>query len=191
MSAADLAAGRLLVATPKLEDPHFTRAVVLMLDHDDDGSLGVVISRPTTVPVADVLPGWADLVSGPDVLFSGGPVSIDSALAVAVVSGIGNDPDDGPVGWRPIYPGAGLVDLDTPPELLRHAVSGMRIFAGYAGWGAGQLEGEIAEGAWYVVPAQTEDLLCHDAELLWRRVLRRQPGDLAFVHTCPDDPTMN
>jgi putative transcriptional regulator len=79
--------GRLLVATPKLDDPNFARSVVLLLDHDDDGALGVIISRPTTVPVADVLPGWSELVTVPDVLFSGGPVATDSALGVAVLDG--------------------------------------------------------------------------------------------------------
>jgi putative transcriptional regulator len=116
-------------------------------------------------------------------------VATDSALAVAVLDGA--DEDDTPVGWRPLYPGAGLVDLDAPPELLAGVLSGMRVFAGYAGWGAGQLEKEVAEGAWYVVPAETGDLLDPDAENLWRRVLRRQPGELAFVHTCPLDPTQN
>lgn len=189
MSGVDLMTGRLLVATPKLEDPNFARAVVLLLDHDDDGALGVIISRPTTVPVADVLPDWSDLVTGPDVLFSGGPVATDSALAIAVLDG--SDDDEAPVGWKPLYPGAGLVDLDAPPELLAGVLTGMRVFAGYAGWGPDQLENEIAEGAWYVVPAETEDLLCADAETLWRRVLRRQPGELAFVHTYPLDPAQN
>ncbi|MDP9443609.1 MAG: YqgE/AlgH family protein [Actinomycetota bacterium] len=179
--------GRLLVATPKLDDPNFARSVVLLLDHDDEGALGVVISRPTGVAVAEVLPGWADVVTQPDVLFAGGPVSTDSALAVGVMRG----QDEAPVGWRPLYPGAGLVDLDAPPELVRSMLSGLRIFAGYAGWSAVQLESEIAEGAWYVVPAEPGDLLCADAPRLWRRVLRRQPGELAFVHTCPDDPRMN
>ncbi|MDQ4084833.1 MAG: YqgE/AlgH family protein [Actinomycetota bacterium] len=188
MSGAEQLTGRLLVATPKLEDPNFARTVVLMLDHDDDGALGVIISRPTSVPVAEVLPGWSALVTGPDVLFSGGPVATDSALAIAVVDG---DGDDEPLGWKELYPGAGLVDLDAPPELLADVLTGMRVFAGYAGWGSGQLEGEIAEGAWYVVPAEPDDLLDPDAGNLWRRVLRRQPGELAFVHTCPLDPTQN
>jgi putative transcriptional regulator len=188
MAGAEVMTGRLLVATPKLEDPNFARAVVLLLDHDDDGALGVIISRPTTVPVSEVLPGWSDLVTGPDVLFSGGPVGTDSALAVAVLD---DDGEEEPVGWKPLYPGAGLVDLDAPPELLVGVLTGMRVFAGYAGWGPGQLESEVDEGAWYVVPAETGDLLTPDAEQLWRRVLRRQPGELAFVHTCPLDPTQN
>ncbi|MGH3367950.1 MAG: YqgE/AlgH family protein [Nocardioidaceae bacterium] len=188
MSSADELTGRLLVATPALADPNFARSVVLLLDHDEDGALGVVISRPSDLPVGEVLPGWTELVSRPDVVFAGGPVATDSALAVAVLNG---SEDAAPVGWRPLYPGAGLVDLDAPPELVTGVFAGMRVFAGYAGWAAGQLEAEVEEGSWYVVPAETDDLMCHDAEVLWRRVLRRQPGELAFVHTCPDDPTQN
>lgn len=184
-------AGRLLVATPKLDDPNFARAVVLLLDSDPGGALGVVINRPTTVAVGQVLPGWADAVSEPDVLFAGGPVSTDSALAVGVLAAGATGAEGAPVGWRPLYPGAGLIDLDAPPELVTSMLSGLRVFAGYAGWSSAQLASEVAEGAWYVVPAEPHDLLAADAELSWRRVLRRQPGELAFVHTCPVDPKMN
>lgn len=187
-SAQDLS-GQLLVATPALVDPNFARTVVLLLEHGDEGALGVVISRPTSVPIREVLPDWVELVTRPDVLFAGGPVQTDSALAVAVVDDdLG---DTSPVGWRPLYPGAGLIDLDVPVELVRGVLTGLRIFAGYAGWGAGQLEAEIAEGSWYVVPAETADLLTGQAERLWRQVLRRQPGELAFVATCPADPSQN
>src|SRR5690349_2312043 len=79
--------GRLLVATPRLADPNFDRAVVLILDHDAKGSLGVVLNRPTPVGVGDVLQPWAALAGAPQVVFQGGPVSLDSALGVAVVPG--------------------------------------------------------------------------------------------------------
>ncbi len=82
-----LAAGRLLVATPQLLDPHFDHTVVLLLDHDDDGTLGVVLNRPTGVGVVTVLSEWSDLVDGPPVLFEGGPVSPDAALALAGLAG--------------------------------------------------------------------------------------------------------
>ena len=85
----------------------------------------------------------------------------------------------------------GIVDLDTPTEIVAPALSGMRIFAGYAGWGEEQLEAEILEGSWYVVPSVPEDLFGADPEGLWRRVLRRQPGELAWVSTQPADPTLN
>jgi putative transcriptional regulator len=127
--------GRLLVATPALADPNFDRAVVLLLDHDDEGSLGVVLNRPTPVTVGDILAPWADLAGEPGVVFQGGPVSLDAALGVAVIPG-----DEGPLGWRRVFGAIGLVDLETPPELLGPALGSLRIFAGYAGWGPGQLE---------------------------------------------------
>jgi len=187
-----LVPGQLLVAAPALVDPNFERSVVLLLDHDDNGALGVVLNRPSPVPVGEVLPGWSGVVGEPDVLFHGGPVSIDSALAVATLPGDREEPEDGePVGWRRLFGGTGILDLDAPTELLAPAVSGLRIFAGYAGWGSEQLEAEIAEGSWYVVPSLPSDLFTGDPEHLWTRVLRRQPDKLAWVSTCPADPSMN
>lgn len=107
--------GRLLVASPALADPNFDRAVVLVLDHDDEGTLGVVLNRPTPVDVHDVLAPWAGLAGVPQVVFQGGPVSLDSALALAVVPGDhrgGGDP--GPLGWRRVHGAIGLVDLEAP-----------------------------------------------------------------------------
>jgi putative transcriptional regulator len=181
--------GRLLVATPRLADPNFERTVVLVLDHDDGGSLGVVLNRPSPVPVGEILHEWQPLVAEPGVLFHGGPVSTDSALAVAALPP-DLDAASEPVGFRRLFDDTGIVDLDTPTELLGDAISRMRIFAGYAGWGDGQLASEIEEGSWYVVPLEPGDVF-GDPEDLWARVLRRQPGELAWVSTRPTDPTMN
>ncbi|MBP0458590.1 YqgE/AlgH family protein [Streptomyces montanisoli] len=178
--------GRLLVATPALADPNFDRAVVLLLDHDGEGSLGVVLNRPTPVDVADILQPWAEHTGEPGVVFQGGPVSLDSALALAVIPG-----EEGPVGWRRVYGAIGLVDLETPPELLARALGSLRIFAGYAGWGPGQLERELKKGAWYVVESEPGDVSSPRPEALWRAVLRRQRGELAMVATYPDDPSLN
>ncbi len=133
--------GRLLVASPALADPNFDRAVVLLLDHDEEGSLGVVLNRPTPVGVGDILLPWAPLAGEPGVVFQGGPVSLDSALGVAVIPG-----DEGPLGWRRVHGAIGLVDLEAPPELLAAALGSLRIFAGYSGWGPGQLEEELDRG---------------------------------------------
>jgi putative transcriptional regulator len=188
--------GRLLVATPALGDSNFERSVVLVLDHDEDGALGVVINRPTPLEVAEVLPFWQPLATEPGVLFQGGPVALDSALGLALGPG---DGEEEPLGWRRVVGRVGLVDLDAPPEVLAAEVSRLRIFAGYAGWGAGQLEDELAEGAWYVVDARFGGLAGDDPgdpftsapEDLWRAVLRRQGGDLAMVSTYIDDPSLN
>ncbi|MGW7369993.1 YqgE/AlgH family protein [Streptomyces sp. NPDC054841] len=178
--------GRLLVATPALADPNFDRAVVLLLDHDEEGSLGVVLNRPTPVGVGDILEPWAGLAGEPGVVFQGGPVSLDSALGLAVIPG-----DEGPLGWRRVYGAIGLVDLEAPPELLAAALGSLRIFAGYAGWGPGQLEDELTEGAWYVVESEPGDVSSPRPESLWRSVLRRQRNELAMVATYPDDPSLN
>ena len=185
-----LRAGRLLVATPRLVDPNFERTVVLVLDHDETGTLGVVLNRPSPVPVGDILEDWQDLAAEPGVLFHGGPVATDSALAVASIPE-GADPSSDPVGFRRLFDDTGIVDLDTPTELLDAAIAQLRIFAGYAGWGDGQLAAEIDEGSWYVVPLEGGDIFGPDADGLWARVLRRQPGELAWVSTRPVDPTLN
>ena len=184
----DPAPGRLLVATPSLADPNFAHAVVLLLDHDDEGSLGVVLNRPSEVPVRSVLTTWAASVDPPEVLFEGGPVSPDAALAVACVPQT-EEPD--PIGFRRLFGVTGILDLDTPPEVVVAAMTRLRVFAGYAGWGAGQLVDEIAEGSWYVVESTTQDIFHLDPERLWASVLRRQPGELAWVSTKPLDPTQN
>lgn len=184
-------AGMLLVATPELRDPNFVDTVVLLLDVDANGVLGVVLNRPSPVPVADVLDPWAGSVARPDVLFQGGPVSPDSALAVALLA----DPDDVPLGFRRVEGDSsgrlGLLDLDTPPELVEGSLRGLRIFAGYAGWSVGQLEGEIGEGDWYVLEGDDADVFRGDVGGLWRDVLRRQSGNLAWHSTRPSDPDLN
>ena len=180
-------AGMLLVATPALLDPNFADTVVLLLDVDETGALGVVLNRPSPVPVAEVLADWRDVVAEPEVLFHGGPVSTEGALAVARL----RRADDAPVGFREVADGLGVLDLDTPVELVDGTLSGMRIFAGYAGWGAEQLVEEIEEGSWYVVPADATDAFRMDPTDLWRDVLRRQPGELAWHSTRPTDPGLN
>ncbi len=182
-----LASGMLLVATPALQDPNFADTVVLLLDVTEEGALGVVLNRPSHILVADVLEAWHDVVSEPEVLFRGGPVGTDGALAVARL----RDVQDPPVGWRPVAGLLGMVDLDTPAELVDGSLATMRVFAGYAGWGAGQLEGEVEEGSWYVVSSEAGDAFRDDTSGLWRDVMRRQPGMLAWHVNRPVDPDMN
>jgi putative transcriptional regulator len=187
VGADELRAGQLLVATPLLIDPNFAETVVLLLDADENGALGVVLNRPSTVPVGDVLEPWAAVVAQPDVLFQGGPVSTEGALAVGRLRSV----DDAPVGFREVTSDLGVIDLDTPVELVDGSLAGLRIYAGYAGWGAGKLESEIEEGSWYVVPSLPLDAFRDDTVGLWRDVLRRQPGELAWHSTRPLDPNLN
>jgi putative transcriptional regulator len=150
-----------------------------------------VLNRPTKIPVGQVLEQWTELVTDPSVLFRGGPVAQNSALALAMVPG-----KEEPLGWRaldgaPALARLGLLDLDAPPRLLAPAITSLRVYAGYAGWSPGQLEAEIDEGAWFVLPAEPGDVFAAEPEQLWRTVLRRQEGDLAFLATYPDDPGLN
>lgn len=185
--------GRLLVATPALVEGTFERSVVLLLDHDEAGALGVVVNKPTPVDVSEVLPTWQPYASEPGVLFQGGPVALDSALGLAVATGVGDGTE--PPGWRRVLGRLGLVDLDAVPQEMAPVMSRLRIFAGYAGWSAGQLEDELREGAWYVVAPDPggdyADAFSTQPDRLWRAVLRRQGGDLAMVSTYPDDPSLN
>jgi putative transcriptional regulator len=178
---------RLLVATPLLVEPTFNRAVILLLEHTKDGgALGLVLNRPDEAAVADVVPSVADLASEPAVLFSGGPVSPSTALALGLAR-----PGAEPEGWTPVLPPIVTVDLDHDPALLTTTLRALRVFAGYAGWSPGQLEAEIEQGAWYVVDALPGDPFLTDPTALWPLVLRRQGWPLAAVAVCPRDPTMN
>lgn len=179
--------GQLLVATPLLREPTFHRTVILLLDHGVNGAMGVVLNRPMTVEVAAVLPGWQPHTTAPGVLFQGGPVELGSALGLAAVPGDAGEPS----GIRRLNGALGLVDLDAEPRSVGSELAGLRVFAGYAGWSAGQLEGEIGDGSWYVLEGEARDPFSATPDSLWRDVLRRQRGELAFVSTYPDDPTHN
>jgi len=195
--APDSLVGFLLVATPAVDDPNFRRRVILLLDHGFPGALGVAIDRPGGVDVDQLLPKWEGLATAPAELFDGGPVARNSLIGL-VRLGARSDAEAGsagcPVGWRLLVEGdrpVGTVDLNADPAPFAGSLIGARLFRGYAGWESGQLEDEIDEGSWYVVPAEARDPISADPEGLWRRVLKRQGGALALVSTFPADPTTN
>lgn len=178
--------GRLLVAAPALHDPNFDRTVILVLEHGEEGALGVVLNRPTTTDLYAALPRWERFAADPSVVFEGGPVAPNAAICLGRAPG-SSEPD----GWSPLFAGLGTVDLDRDPEDLPEPVRDIRLFVGYAGWGPGQLEGEVAAGAWYVLDALPTDAVSDAPDDLWRTVLRRQRGRLAMVANFPADPVMN
>lgn len=178
------AAGRLLIATPLLADPQFARTVVYLLEHDDDGTVGVIINRPSRTPVAQVLPDWHDATCEPSVVFSGGPVQPDGALCLGLLS------CDCP-GVLPVVDGVGTVDLDGDVAAIAASTSGLRVYAGHAGWAPDQLAAELVEGAWWVLAGSPADVFSADPRPLWQHVLRRQPPPLNFVSTYPADPSLN
>jgi putative transcriptional regulator len=184
--ADDSLAGRLLVASPVLADPNFARTVVLMIEHSADGALGVVLNRPSDVPACEAVPMLADVLDEGDTLYAGGPVQPDAAIALAEYrepAAPGEVRIVGPVGVL----GADEVEA----EDLEEVVTRVRVFLGYAGWGSGQLEGELESEAWIVEPAQPDDVFAGEANALWSAVLERKGGPFRLLARMPEDPSLN
>lgn len=190
--------GRLLVADPRLTDPNFERAVVLLLAHGADGAVGVVLNRPGDLEVEEALAEWGHLAAAPAVVFVGGPVEPGGVICLAQRRGgarlpLGSDGEgaDGPERWSDVIGPVGVFHIEGDPADAEAAVDALRFFAGYAGWAPGQLEEEIEAGGWFVVDAEPADALSTRPAQLWRDVLRRQRSPLALVASYPADPEMN
>jgi len=181
MGTEDSLRGRLAVATPGLGDPNFSHTVVFVLDHSDEGALGIVLNRPSDVEVADTLPQWQALAAPPEAMFVGGPVQPEAVVGLVRA-------EDESEAVQSVVPGVGIVDLRADPLTLIGQVAGLRLFAGYAGWSGGQLEAEIDEGGWFVIDAEPEDVLGTSPDDLWLRVLTRQGG---VFRTVTEDPSLN
>jgi putative transcriptional regulator len=179
--------GRLLVALPPLVDENFDRTVVLMLEHSDGGALGVVLNRPGDRDVPSVLEPWSPYTSPPSVIFEGGPVETESVIGLALAEVPG---EEGP-NWAPAFDAIGTIDLSAGPDNQEPTVKALRLFAGYAGWAPDQLEHELAAGAWTVADFRTDDAFGPDPATLWRTVLRRQGGHVAWMANYPDEPAVN
>jgi putative transcriptional regulator len=174
-------ARRLLVSVPTLADPNFFRTVVFMIQHTDDGALGIVLNQPTETGVDAVLEAWGPYAAPPAVAFVGGPVQQHEAvIGLARVGGI-----DASDAWQPLLGRVGTVDLARDPVDAHPDVEAVRLFAGYSGWAPGQLDSELAAGGWFVVDAHPDDLLTSDPSGLWRVVLRRHGGDAAVSANYP------
>ena len=176
--------GRLLVATPALGDPNFAGSVVLVAEHDANGAMGLVLNRPLDVTVADAVPILGGFVGAGDPVHQGGPVQPEAVMALG-------DFVDGARSASLAFGSVGFLPSDADETLDPAVVNRARVFAGYAGWGPGQLESELDEEAWVVVPAEPDDCFTHEPHALWRRALRRHGGELAVFALQPDDPSLN
>ena len=185
--SAPVTKGRLLLAAPPLEDPNFDRTVIYVLEHHDEGAVGVVINRSSDEALDEPLDRWIDLQTAPSSVFEGGPVESTALIALAAAK----DPDVDDEALTPIVGAIASADLTADPAIVAASVNEVRVFRGYAGWGPGQLEGEIDAGSWLVLDAQTSDVFTNTPDELWREVLRRQPGRLAWLANAPDDLSMN
>ncbi len=183
--------GQLLVASPLLTDPNFRRSVVLVCAHGEAGSLGVVLNRPSTVPIPEALGAWSGLVVPPRRLFRGGPVG--PAIVSAVVEGPMEDTaaTDGPGVSLSIASRLHLISGDLVVQPEAPVYDQARLFAGCAGWAPGQLASELAEDAWFVVDGLPADPFSGDPEALWREVVRRQPDELRFFVSYTDRADLN
>ena len=182
---ADSLRGKLLLASPTLLDPNFVRTVVLIAEHTEEGAMGLVLNRPAASTVSEAVPDLAWLTGDDAQVYVGGPVAETAVIVLAEFD-------------RPELAGAlvegdlGFVGADADdPALLDGAVRRARVFAGHAGWGPGQLEGELEEEAWIVEPPQREEIFSEDAQGLWAAVLRRKGREYALLSTMPPDPSVN
>lgn len=181
--------GRLLVASPTLLQSEFHRTVVLIIEHDRTGAVGVVLNRPSETDLLQPLPDWWDRAAPPSVVFVGGPVKQSAAICLGIARAEVDDLASA-AGWQPVMGDLGVVDLNLTPDEV--PVERLRVFVGYAGWDPGQLEAEIEADGWFVVDGTPRDAVDSQPEDLWRTVLRRQRRpELAMVSTYPLSPSLN
>jgi putative transcriptional regulator len=177
--------GKLLIASPALVDPNFHRTVILIAEHTGEGAMGLVLNRPAETLVADVVPGLSPLAEDDAPVYFGGPVASDSVIVLAEF----DDPElagvllDGDLG----FVGSESGEMSDVAGGVRRA----RVYAGHAGWGPGQLEGELEEDSWIIEPPERAEIFAEDADGLWSAVLRRKGREYALLATMPPDPSVN
>jgi putative transcriptional regulator len=174
--------GKLLVSSPALVDPNFRKTVVLITHHDDEGAMGLVLSRPSEVAATEAVPGLEGIPGAADPVFVGGPVQPDAFMALAEFEDVG-------AAAAPVFGDVGFMPAEAEPQDLD--VRRIRLFAGYAGWGPGQLEAELEEPSWIVVRAEASDPFADDPDELWRDVVHRKGGPFSIMENMPFDPGLN
>lgn len=175
--------GHLLLSNATLFDPNFRRTVVLIGHHDEEGAVGVVLNRPLDVTVDEAVPPLAALVQPGDLVYQGGPVQPEAAVVVA-------DFEDPTKAGVVALGSIGFLPEEADPDDMG-AIRRARVFAGYSGWGPGQLEEELGEDAWLVAPALPQDVFDEEPEQLWERVVARLGPAYAMMRTMPIDPSTN
>jgi putative transcriptional regulator len=176
--------GRLLIAAPTLPDGNFSRTVVLMAEHSDDGAMGVILNRPATVTVGEAVEDLSGVVDPDEPVYVGGPVQQQSVIVLAEF-------DDESLAGELILPGIGFAGAGSDFDELASSVLRARVFAGCAGWAPGQLEAELEREDWIVADPDPEDLFADEADELWAAVLRRMGGNYALIARMPVDPSVN
>jgi len=175
--------GNLLIAAPTLIDPNFRRTVVLLLEHTPDGAIGVVLNRPSDTEAREAVPDLRAVLFDDEPIFLGGPVQPETVIALADHN---ETPED-----EAICGSIASLEFADDPDELHEAVNRARVFAGYAGWGTGQLEDEIEEEAWFTEPATAEDVFSAEPDRLWSAVLERMGDPFRLIARMPEDPRVN
>jgi putative transcriptional regulator len=176
--------GKLLIAAPALVDPNFSRTVVLVAAHGEEGALGLVLNRPLATPLAAIAPVLEQLAEPGAVLHAGGPVAPDSAVVLAEFA----DPS---LAALLIFGDIGLPAASCELADLETGVRRARVFAGHTGWGPGQLDAELDEEAWFIGQLAPDELWLADSTLLWSTALIRKGGAYALLARMPDDVSVN
>jgi len=184
VSGVDSLRGRLLIASPVLVDPNFARTVILITEHTEEGAMGVVLNRPSPASVGEAVPELSGLAGEESLVHVGGPVQGDALIVLAEFR-------DRSAAATIVVADVGLVSADVGTEELEAATRRARVFAGYAGWGPGQLESELEEEAWIVEAPVPGELFAEDADGLWSAVLARKGGRYALLARMPADPSVN
>jgi putative transcriptional regulator len=175
--------GHLLIAGPSLVDSNFWRTVVLVGEHSEDGALGVVLNRASETAVHEAVPELAELAENMGRVHVGGPVQPSAIVVLADYV----EPENAPT---LVLGTVGFLPSEVEPDELGE-LKQARVFVGYAGWGPGQLDGELEEGSWIVEPALPEDVFTDDPATLWSAVLRRKGGPYGVLAAMPPDPALN
>jgi putative transcriptional regulator len=176
--------GKLLIASPALVDPNFARTVVLVTEHNDEGAMGIVLNRPSETAVGEVVPQLSGVAGEGAPVFVGGPVQPTALVVLAEFT------DLDAAAWI-VTADVGFASAEVEVEELGSAVRRGRVYAGYSGWGAGQLEAELQTDSWIVEPPLPAELFPDDAETLWSDVLGRKGGQYALIARMPADPSVN
>jgi putative transcriptional regulator len=179
----DSTRGQLLIASPGLIDANFFRTVVLVIEHSDEGALGLVLNRPSETTVGEAVSDLEQLLDLDEPLFIGGPVQPSSLIVLAEFE---DTTDAALIAFDDVGVLATSASTDEPSGVRRS-----RAFVGHAGWGPGQLDSELERGDWILEQAVREDAFAHTPGELWEAVLTRKGGSYALVARMPPDPSVN
>lgn len=186
MQLGEPRAGQLLISRDPGDGSYFDRSVVLLLDHDDEGSIGVCLHQPITRRLPETLEQLRPLLTPPADPFEGGPVNEDAVVGLAQL----RSPGSRPLGWSPLFDDIGTVELGNRAEDIDGHFSHLRLFVGLSGWGPGQLVSELLRGSWFRTRATPEEIFA-TPDRLWQRVLRRCGGEWGLWSTWTPEPGLN